>query len=97
MFYIMKSKLNKDIYRFSISTISIIGISGSGKTVLTYKIIENKDYIFSEKIIIVLLQWQDICHKFENELYVKFHEGIPTNENRVLVIKINILLFFWMI
>lgn len=64
-------------------TISISRISGSGKTVLTYKIIENKDYLFSQKIVKVLYaytQWQDIYHKFEKELSVDFHEGIPTNE-----------------
>lgn len=64
-------------------TISISGTTGSGKTVLTYQIINNKDYLFDKKISKILYafsQWQDIYYKFENELGVEFFEGIPSNE-----------------
>ena len=64
-------------------TIGISGVSGSGKTVLTYKIIENKDILFDNKIEKILFCYgiyQDIYQKMERELDIEFHEGLPTEE-----------------
>ena len=61
--------------------VSISGISGSGKTHLTYKIIENRSYLFNEEIKKVLFAysiWQPFYSKIETELNVQFIEGLPT-------------------
>ena len=64
-------------------TIALSGVSGSGKTHLTYKIIEDKDFLFNEKITKVLYAysvWQPFYMKMEQDLKINFLEGLPTIE-----------------
>lgn len=60
------------------ATIAISGTTGSGKTTLLFKILDNKNELFSiapKKILYCYGVWQNA---FENkEHYIDFHEGLP--------------------
>ena len=63
--------------------ISISGVSGSGKTHLTYKILKYKEYLFNEtieKVLFAYTVWQPFYNEMEKELKIQFIEGLPTIE-----------------
>ena len=58
-------------------SLGMIGMSGSGKSVLTFRLIENAEQMISpppEEIIYCYGEYQEI---FDNYRHVNFHEGLP--------------------
>ena len=66
------------------SRIIIAGSSGSGKSILTNKIIENADGMFSEeirKIIFCYDPWQSLYDELrKNVAEITFHKGLPSEQ-----------------
>jgi hypothetical protein len=69
------------------TTISVSGITGSGKSCWVYELLKNKDTMFGEstpiiKILYCYGVWQELFTTMESSnLPIKFHEGLPTDED----------------
>jgi hypothetical protein len=64
------------------ASISVSGISGSGKTHFTFKLIKNRNEMFTPppgKIMYCYGVWQSAFSEIEN--IVEFKEGLPTKED----------------
>ena len=61
--------------------ISFSGMSGSGKTTLLFKILKDRNILFTsppEKIMYCYGVWQEMFDSMERELPIEFVEGLPT-------------------
>jgi hypothetical protein len=64
------------------TTISISGISGSGKTSILFKILDNKEELFDikpNKIMYCYGAWQSSFENKDGE--IDFHEGVPSSSD----------------
>lgn len=64
--------------------IQIVGPTQSGKTMLTYKILAQSEYLFTKtpkKTIYCYSAYQDLFSEMERKIEnITFHEGLPTSE-----------------
>ena len=62
---------------------SITGTTGSGKTTWLYRLLQNKDSMFSNPPTSILYcygAWQPLFNDMESALDIDFHKGVPTEK-----------------